>query len=200
MLHDAFEPSGDVPARSIVAATRSLAETTDRLAAPAKASILAHVERHARSLAEVGDLPLRRTHGDWILRNVVVDEAGRDRVVDCDSMRAGDNLRWYDIAYLLINLESQMKWSPLLRRSDLAPLWRSFWNGYRGHDHAIEGLSGDQMAALLYLARVQYLLGGTIRVPLHQMFGGGLGRRYLRALVAGLAAGEPALLDDGLAW
>ena len=109
------------------------------------------------------------------------------------------SVRWYDVASLQINLESQTKWSPLLTRRRVAPLWQAFWNGYRGGDGggaaatAIDGLANERIPALLYAIRVQYLLGGTARVPLYRMFGGMLGRRYVRALVRGLVAGDDAI-------
>jgi hypothetical protein len=193
-FHDAFEPSSMIPVSAVVDDTLALVDSSSYLTTRERSSIRERSESRASVLATAGELPRLKIHGDWILRNIVVDRSGHGFVVDCDSMRAEDDLRWYDVAYFLINLESQMKWAPVVSRSGLAPLARAFNEGYLGSDSTVDSLSSAQRAALLYLIRVRYLLGGTLRVPLHRMFGGLVGGRYLRRLRAGLAAGEPTLL------
>jgi Ser/Thr protein kinase RdoA (MazF antagonist) len=98
-------------------------------------------------------------HNDWILRNILVAADGVDYVVDFDSMRARADLRWLDVAYLLLNIESQIKWFPLLTAGMLAELSREFWRGYAGDTGLPDNLSPEQLVAILYVLRLRYLLG-----------------------------------------
>ena len=69
----------------------------------------------------------------------------RDHIVDCDSMRAPNDLRWYDPVYFLINIESQLKWSPLVRKDTLSKLWELVLAGLPGGRPArLYGPSADR--------------------------------------------------------
>jgi hypothetical protein len=39
------------------------------------------------------------------------------------------DLRWIDMAYFLLNMDSQLKWYPLVTAEMLADLSREFWRG-----------------------------------------------------------------------
>ena len=110
-------------------------------------------------------------------------------------MRAPNDLRWYDPVYFLINIESQLKWSPLVRKDTLSKLWDSFWRGYL-EDGLPDYMDHRQIAAAFFLLRVQYLLGGTIRVALYEMFGNLQGRRFVKKLKSAVLNGRNTLLAD----
>jgi hypothetical protein len=194
-FHEAFDPTGSIPVTSLTQDIRRLVMSSTYISPREKPGLLQHVDRQSAVLEEVGFLPVLKIHNDWILKNVVVDRRERDHIVDCDSMRAPNNLRWYDPVYFLINIESQLKWSPLVRKDTLSKLWDSFWRGY------LEGGLPDymdhrQIAAAFFLLRVQYLLGGTIRVPLYEMFGNLPGRRFVKKLKSTVLNGRNTLLAD----
>ena len=97
-------------------------------------------------------------------------------------MRARADLRWLDVTYLLLNIESQIKWFPLLTAGMLAELSREFWCGYAGDRGLPDGLSPEQLVAILYVLRLRYLLGGAARPAYFRIMDGPLDHRALRSL------------------
>ena len=152
-----------------------------------------HLDRYAHILA-VRTLPTVQVHNDWIVRNIMVTVDGTDYVVDCDSMRARADLRWLDMAYFLLNMDSQLKWHPLVTAEMLAELSREFWYGY-ADEHLPDSLTPEQVIAILYILRLRCLLGGTTRPPYFQVMGGSFDRRVLRTLKDSVVNGQATLFD-----
>jgi hypothetical protein len=105
------------------------------------------------------------------------------------------NWRWFDIVYLLLNVESQRKWFPLITLPMLCRLWRAFWRGYIGDMGVPDGLSVEQLAAILYIVRIEWLVGGTIRPPYFEIISGPAKRRILRSLTRSVLRGHYSLFD-----
>jgi hypothetical protein len=121
-----------------------------------------------------------------------VDKRGVDYLVDFDSLRAPASSRWLEVTCLLLNLESQAKWAPLLTRHMLSDLWAAFWQGYAGS--SLPECSPEQIPAIFFLARLYHLLGGTFRAPLYEKHKRVIDRRFLSALRKSVVAGQHTML------
>src|SRR5215469_13097085 len=192
-FHDAFGSTDSIGVAPLIDSTTELVRETTYFSAAEKASVRSHLDRYAHFLA-VRTLPTVQVHNDWILRNIMVAADGTDYVVDCDSMRSGTDLRWLDMAYFLLNMDSQLKWRPLLTAEMLAELSREFWYGY-ADEHLPDSLTPDEVVAILYILRLRCLLGGTTRPPYFQVMGGSLDRRVLRRLKESVVSGLATLFD-----
>jgi hypothetical protein len=190
-FHDASEVSGSLSAGEFVQQAQTLVERTGFFAPAEKTTVLQHIDRYAATL-RTRELPLRMIHHDWTLRNVLVDRTGADYLVDFDSLRAPVSSRWIEVVCLMLNLESQSKWSPLITIGMLSGLWQSFWRGYAS-DRPPE-CSIDDVPALLFLTRIFHLLGGTFRVPLFRKHYRFVDRRFIRAVKSSVLRGEHTLL------
>jgi hypothetical protein len=192
-FHDASEPCGLLATEELVGQVRGLVERTSFFSQVEKGRVLQRITSHVRALRGLDGLELRKNHHDWILRNVLVDSRGVDYVVDFDSLRAPPSSRWHEVGCLLLNIESQAKWSPLITAPMLSALWDCFWKGYaRG---GTPECSAEQVGALLYLVRLCHLLGGTFRAPLFEKHTRLVDRRFLRAVKEGVLAGWYTTLD-----
>jgi hypothetical protein len=192
-FHDAFGSAESVEIGPLIDCTADLIQETTYLSAAEKVSVRSHLDRYAHSLT-VRTLPTVQVHNDWILRNIMVTADGTDYVVDCDSMRTRPDLRWLDVAYFLLNMDSQLKWHPLVAAEMLAELSRAFWRGYAG-EHLPDSLTPEQVIAILYILRLRCLLGGTTRPPYFQVMGGSFDRRVLRSLKDSVLTGQATLFD-----
>ena len=192
-FHDAFGSSESIEIGSLIDSTAVLVRETDYFSASEKAPVRSHLDRCDHVLA-IRTLPMVQVHNDWILRNIMVTADGTDYVVDCDSMRARADLRWLDMAYFLLNMDSQLKWHPLVTAEMLAELSREFWRGY-ADEHLPDSLTPEQVIAVLYILRLRCLLGGTSRPPYFQVMGGLFDRRVLRSLKDSVVAGQATLFD-----
>ena len=192
-FHDAFASTASIEIAPLIDSTADLVRETMYFSASERASMESHLDRYASTLA-VRTLPAVQVHNDWILRNIMVTADGTDYVVDCDSMRARADLRWLDVAYFLLNMDSQLKWHPLVTAKMLAELSREFWRGYAG-GHLPDGLTSEQVTAILYILRLRCLLGGTTRPPFFQVMVGSLNRRALRSVKDSVVNGRATLFD-----
>ena len=192
-FHDAFGSTESIDIGPLTSNTADLVRETTYFSAAKKASVRSHLDRYAHFLT-VRTLPAVQVHNDWILRNILVTADGTDYVVDCDSMRARADLRWLDMAYFLLNMDSQLKWHPLLTAEMLADLAREFWRGYAG-EHLPDSLTAAQVTAILYIMRLRCLLGGTTRPAYFEAMSGPVDRRVLRTLKDSVVAGRAVLFD-----
>ena len=190
-FHDAFRSTDSLGVAPLIDSTTELVRQTTYFSAAEKASVRSHLDRYAHVLA-VRTLPMVQVHNDWILRNIMVAADGTDYVVDCDSMRSGPDLRWLDVAYFLLNMDSQLKWHPLVTTEILAELSREFWYGY-ADEHLPDSLTQEQVIAILYILRLRCLLGGTTPPPYFQLMGGSFDRRVLRSLKESVVNGRATL-------
>jgi hypothetical protein len=191
-FHDASEASGSVTVEQFIARAHALVDHTTFFTAAEKLPVHRHVNGYGRVLRDLRTLPLRRIHHDWTLRNVLVDKNGVDHLVDFDSIRGPAASRWIEVTRLLLNLESQAKWSPIVTWDMVSELWGSFWDGYA--DGGIPECTPDQVPAMIFLARLYHLLGGTFRVPLFEKHRRVIDRRFIAAVKRGVLEGRPALL------
>jgi len=193
-FHDAFVSSDSIEVAPLLESTAALLRETPYFSTPEKAAVAAHLDRYGAAL-DLPRLPAIQVHNDWILRNIIVAADGVDYVVDFDSMRAQADLRWLDVAYLLLNIESQIKWFPLVTAGMLAELSRAFWHGYAGDAGLPDNLSPEQLVALLYVLRLRYLLGGAARPAYFTIMDGPLDHRALRSLKQSVVSGRAVQAD-----
>jgi hypothetical protein len=192
-FHDAFGSAESIEIAPLIDSTADLVRESTYFSASEKAVVRSHLDRYAHLLT-VPTLPTVQVHNDWILRNIMVTADGTDYVVDCDSMRRRPDLRLLDVAYFLLNMDSQLKWHPLVTAEMLAELSREFWRGYAGK-HLPDSLPPEQVIAILYILRLRCLLGGTTRPPYFQVMGGAVDRRVLRGLKESVVNGRATLFD-----
>ncbi|NIM98702.1 MAG: phosphotransferase [candidate division Zixibacteria bacterium] len=192
-FHDSSKSSGLRLVGELADNARSVTERSKYLSKEEREEVIGWIGMAERRAGAEMQLPLIKIHHDWILRNILITDTGSPYIVDLDSMRAPDNSRWYDVTCFLINLESQLKYRPLISRGKLANLWKSFWQGY-AEELVPEGLSENQVMALIYLIKVEYLFGGTMRPPLFETYNKLLGRRYLNNLRDAVTRGEYSTL------
>lgn len=178
--------------------TRPLAQTMDRLqqavaatdffAVEERSTIAAHAERAADIVGRDRQLRITETHGDLAVRNVIRRPDGSLTMIDCDSLQRRLDSGWCDLAHLLINIESLTRYAPLIRPRLLGQIARAVCVGYRGASYP-DGLTQDQVNALLYLLRIERALGLQGRRPLFAKLADLSGRRYLRRFRADLVRG-----------
>jgi len=180
-FHDAFPASGAIPVSEIVAQASHLMHETLYFAPAEKEIVLAHLAR-CQALLPMAALPAVTTHNDWVLKNIIVTPGGTDYVIDTDSMKHPPNWRWFDVVYLLLNVESQRKWFPLVTAAVLRDLWSAWWRGYVGESGLPDGLTPEQLAAILYIVRIEWLVGGTVREPYFEIMDGVVDQPFLRSL------------------
>jgi hypothetical protein len=193
-FHDAFPATHAIYTHEVAATVEAAIRATPYLAGAERDIVLAHVAR-AAAAAGIKPLPAVRNHNDWILRNIVITADGTDYLIDCDSMRYRPNWRWYDFVFLLLNLESGQKWSPLIKLPVLARLGRAFWQGYAGDGSLPDGLGVEELVAILYLVRLHWLFDGVVRRPNFEVLTGSLNGRFLRRLKKSVIAGQYSQLD-----
>ncbi|MBV9939072.1 MAG: phosphotransferase [Acidobacteriaceae bacterium] len=191
-FHDVFASPEVIAVASVVDRVMRLLRESRYFTGAEKNIVLACLDR-CRSLLGEKTLPAVLTHNDWLLRNILVTPCGTDYVVDCDSMRYPPNWRWVDVAYLLLNVESQRKWYPLINRRMMEELWRAFWSGYIGEKGLPDGLTGKGLAAVLYIVRVQWLVGAAVRPPYFEIMAGPSSQRLLISLKRSVLLGHYSL-------
>jgi len=197
IFHDTSRSSGVKRVRELADNARRVTNCSPYVSEDQRRELVRHIDAAERSAGAGTELPLIKIHNDWILRNLLIMRDGGVRVVDLDSMRAPDNSRWYDLCYFLINVESQLKYWPVMGRAGLLDLWKSFWCGY-SEKGLSEALSAKIIIAIMYLIKVEYLFGGTIRPPLFEIYGRCLGRAYLRQVKESVIGGAYSTLSAEL--
>lgn len=194
-FHDAFPPTEFLYAQQVAGAAAIAVRATPFLSAAEREKVLRHLDAAAERLAMLR-LPAVRNHNDCILRNFVVDDSGTEFLIDCDSLRYRPNWRWYDLAFLLLNVESGCKWAPLLNSTALSDLWCRFWQGYSaGADGLPDAVTAEQLPAILYLVRLHWVFDGVVRRPNYAVLSGTLNERFRRKLKQSILAGQFTQLD-----
>lgn len=193
-FHDSSKSSGVRLVTELADNAHKVTEQTQYLTDEERNKLIRNIRNAENQANPQTELPLIKIHNDWVLRNILVDNTGAFYVVDLDSMRAPVNSRWYDLSYFFINLESQLKYWPIIDRISLLYLWKSFWQGY-SQKGLPETLSENQIKAIIYLIKVEYLFGGTIRAPLFEIYNKFLGPLYLRNLKKTIMRGEYSTLS-----
>jgi len=138
-------------------------------------------------------LPLTRPHNDFCLRNILTDSVNQFAVVDWDAMvhpefspRAP---AWNDITAFTLNVESLLRFSPLVSAGAIEALADSFLNGY------FSGPAGTRsgVGAKLWFFSLYYYIGLIGDRPLHRIYTGWPAVRFARRLRARLLQGPEAM-------
>jgi hypothetical protein len=196
LFHDSSENSGVVYTSELISSAINAVVNSKYLTAGQKEHFLKCIKNVKICIQSQTELALMKIHGDWILRNIMVREDHSFCVVDLDSMRSPDNSKWYDVAYFLINLESQLKYWPIISKTNLDNLWASFFSGYLENGIS-ESMSPKQIGAIIYLIKVQYLLGATNRPPLFDIYNNNfLSKMFVKHLKRSMMHGEWSLFSS----
>jgi len=187
-------------------ATRTIADRMEQMeraigdshyfAAAERQALLRHAAYAADLIGREAGLRVTQTHGDLAVRNVIRRPDGTLTLIDCDSLHRRQDSGWCDVAHLLINIESLIRYSPLIRSRLLAGISRAVCAGYRGASYP-DGLSPEQVHALIYLLKIERALGLHGRRPLFAKLATASGRRYLRRFKADLVRGTHGTLGLG---
>jgi hypothetical protein len=188
-FHDAFVSSREIAVTDIMNRATDFVRATPHLAPDEKKTVLALLAR-CQALLPMAGLPAVLTHNGWALTHIIVTPEGGNYVIDCDTMKHAPTWRWFDIGYLLLNVESQCKWSPLVTRQMICNLWRAFWHGYIGENGVPDGLSPVQLAAVLYIVRIEWLVGGRVQSPYFAILSGLRNQRHLLSLKRSVLRGR----------
>jgi len=188
-LHDSSKASGSKTVGELAENARRATDRSRYITPDEKATVMAKIAIAETQAHSQSALPLIKIHNDCILRNIVIRGSGSPCIVDLDSMRTQDNSRWYDVGCFLINLESQTKYCFLVNPKIIMNMWKSFWQGYVDVGRP-DGLSEEQITALIYLIKLEYLLGGTVRAPLFEVYTGVLATGYLTRLKDAILRGD----------
>ncbi len=193
-FHDAFPATETIAVADMVGKLTARLDAARHFSPPERERIAAQLIRRGDALG-VAVLPAIRTHNDWVLRNIIVTADGTDYVIDNQDLHSPANWRWSDVALLLLNLEVQLKWFPLTTRRMMSRLWQAFWDGDVGEGGGPDRLEPAQLAAALYLVRLEWLIDGVIRQPYLDVMGHRFNRHLRRRLKDHAARGEYTLLD-----
>lgn len=190
-FHDVSEPCRHEPVHALHERIQDAVRRTGDLDARARARLLERVETAVAAAGAETHLPLIPIHHDCTLRNVVLEVDGSPRVLDLDAVVARPKSRWYDLVILLTNVESFVKYRPVLPDRKVAAAAASVRLGYLASGWP-DGMTADQGEAILDLIRVDYVFNGTSR-PASEVYEGPLNRRYLRRLIDSVVTGEPVV-------
>lgn len=192
-FHDALALPTARPLAETMGRLRSAIEETHYFAAAERTALRDHAERAADIVGHDRQLRMTETHGDLAVRNVIRRPDGTLTLIDCDSLQRRLDSGWCDVAHLLINIESLVRYSPLIRSRLLGQLGRGVCAGYRGDSYP-DGLTQTQVDALLYLLKIERALGLQGRRPLFAKLADLPGRRYLRRFKSDLVRGAHGTL------
>lgn len=193
-FHDSSTSSGVRLVGELADNARRVTGKSQYLTDAERKELIRHIGLAERQADPQTELPMIKIHNDWVMRNILIKNTGAFYVVDLDSMGAPDNSRWYDLSYFLINMESHLKYWPIVGRTSLVNLWKNFWQGY-SEKGVPEALSKKQLKAIMNLIKIEYLFGGTIRPPLFEIYKKFLGPRYVRNLKKAIMRGEYSTLS-----
>lgn len=190
LFHDAQSPQGNRPVLDVLVYTKERLNSSKYFSETEKSKILNHLKNIEESIEPTLALPLIHIHHDWSLRNIFVNRFNRIKMIDLDAYNRSLEWRWNDFAYFLINLESQIKYAPLIREADLNFLWEQFFSGYFsvGEDWK---LTEKLLMRLIYLLKVYYWV---IPYSLDEYYNHKLGKKYVKKLKESLVAGKVSFL------
>lgn len=138
-------------------------------------------------------LALVRPHNDFSLRNILVS-GNQFGIIDWDAM-VHPHLpdlapAWYEISFFLINLQSLLRFHPIISKPFIAALKNEFLRGYFS---AIPIDLGTQ-EMMLYLFTLRHFLGLDSDRTLPRIYRSRFGKRYIRLLKRALLSGQAALV------
>jgi serine/threonine protein kinase len=192
MFHDAQPPQGSKTIRELLDALKNRMETTPYFSVREKDGIRRQLEALEKKIDASLALPLIRNHHDWSLRNIIIEADQRLKLIDLDAFNRSLDWRWNDFVYFLINMESQIKYWPFLRRQQIADLWEHFYQGYFAAGRC-EAVNPKLVNKLIYLVKLDFW---TDAYSLADFYNIGLGKRYVKQLKKSLAVGRYTILAD----
>lgn len=155
-----------------------------------------HLRRLAGSAIAHAEWPLVTPHNDITLRNLFIDE-DRFHIIDWDAMVhprfPRQAIVWWDLITLLMNIESLMRFRPLISREKLRDLCSCLWRGY------MDARSGAQVGleefrkSIMFVVVLRYYCGLGADRPLYRIYRRNLGWRYSNAVRRRLLAGSGSL-------
>lgn len=140
----------------------------------------------------IGDLTfvLVRTHNDFTLRNILLSDTGFG-IIDWDAMvhpKFPDRAPvWNELSCFLLNLQSMLRFYPLISRSNIHKLQWSFLDGYFDKSTLAKD---ENFLELFFVFTLRFFFGIDSDRPLSQIYRPRLGRRYLRFLEKSLLQGS----------
>lgn len=189
LFHDSQQAKGSRSIFALLSSVRERMKISPYFSNSARTNILKHLQTIEKSIDTTVELPLIHIHHDWSLRNIIIEQNKRVKLIDLDAYNRSIDWRWNDFVYFLLNIESQIKYSPFVNLEDLNRLWEEFFRGYfyRGECPQI---TYNSLYHLFYLIKLDYW---TDTYSLERFYNRALGKRYVRRLKASLANGESSI-------
>lgn len=178
----------------LIQETLPLLEDSTNLSDEMRKTLKGHLKRVAEGPWGERPVPISRNYNDWTMRNFLIDDEGTLTLLDTDAMTHPHfneyNLIWNDVVTFIMNLESQTRYSPLIRRKDIRTLENCFLQGY------LAGSAGKvadgEIDDLLFVAAIRIYLSRTR--PFRNKFAGRLSKRFLREFETALLNGRGRIL------
>jgi len=157
-----------------------------------------HLRRLAGSAIAHAEWPLVTPHNDITLRNLFINQ-DQFHIIDWDAMVhpcfPRQAIVWWDVITLLMNIESLMRFRPVISRERLRDLCSSLWHGY------MEGRPGAQIGldefrkSIMFVVVLRYYCGLGSDRPLYRIYRRTLGWRYSKAVRRRLLEGSGSLFQ-----
>jgi hypothetical protein len=149
------------------------------------------------------EIPLVSPHNDFTLRNLFVQKNGGFYIIDWDAMVhpkfSRKTLCWWDLTTLIINLQSMLRFSPVIGRDRIGNLCDAILDGYfHGNDMTKSASPKEFLQSVYYVYTLRYWLGIESDRPLSKIYSKRMGRRYAEKLRQLLLNGKADI--TGRAW
>ncbi len=200
MYHEATISENIVTMPDILLTLLEVLEKDSSLSSRKKAIIMKHLSTIRQRSVGTMTFPTVRTHNDFTLRNILVsnDNFG---VIDWDAMihpKFPDLAPvWNEISCFLLNLQSLLRFYPIISKYKIRVLKDSFLQGYFEGNSLAEASCFPE---IFYIFSLRFFLGIDSDRPLAQIYRKNFGKRYIQLLEKELLLGNADLtnrLDAG---
>lgn len=185
---------GETVGEAIASAQHGV-QTCNVLDDATKGDITAHLTAAGKLMDRASHLPAVYCHNDLSTQNIMYRPNGRFTLVDMGGMRKPPISRWYDVINFLYNLETRVKYAPIVDSAELASLSRAFLDGYC-RDDPLLNLASSELSRLLYVMKVKFTFCEPRMTLVRRAFRGRMAWRYRRQLYAALRKGQFSALSS----
>ena len=140
-------------------------------------------------------LSLTIPHNDFSLRNILNTKNRNFKIIDWDAMiheSFPDKApAWHDVTCLFINIQSLIRFYPLINKKNINRMSWSFIYGYSKNNHSY---NNDDLNKFLWCFSFAYYLGLIGDRPLPKIYKSKISRRYIKILHNYLIKGEVSII------
>jgi tRNA A-37 threonylcarbamoyl transferase component Bud32 len=138
--------------------------------------------------------PQVKPHNDFTLRNIFINDDGFN-IIDWDSMVhpcfPEETLCWWDVTCFILNIQSLLRYSPLVSKNRINNLCKVFVDGYISSNREFSSVNtNDYFDSIMYVFTLKYWLKIDTDRPLYEIYNNNLGWRYINTLKSSLTNGH----------